>query len=175
MQYLHILTPVVVCTFIYIHIRTRIFIHISTHKYVYLHTYDICYIRCSCVHSCAFVYIHQKIWDGSDWCHQIGIKIGVKTIHWKIFRCRWWIDATGPFIPMFSVNLSLAVSARLCHLRCVCHCDVEGIRHMAQLSHSVELLSINVYTARDPCQTHFATHMKCFSCQTSIASDLHIH
>ena len=34
--------------------------------------------------------------------------------------------------------------------------------------------SIKVYTAGDPCQTHFATPIKCISCQTSIASDLHI-
>lgn len=45
---------------------------------------------------------------------------------------------------MFSVTrLSLAVNAPICHLACVCHCDVEGIRHiMSRLSHSnVELLS----------------------------------
>ena len=93
------------------------------------------------------VCVHQKIWDGSDWCQIGGIKIGVKTIHCKIFRSRWWIDATVLFIPMFSVTrLSLAVNAPICHLTCVCHCDVEGIRHiMSRLSHSnVELLSMYI-------------------------------
>lgn len=113
--------------------------HTYLHKHTYTHMLHSVF-PCSKLSLC----VHQKIWDGSDWCQIGGIKIGVKTIHCEIFRSRWWIDSTVLFIPMFSVTrLSLAVNAPICHLACVCHCDVEGIRHiMSRLSHSnVELLS----------------------------------
>lgn len=123
--------PVVVCTYIYIDIR--ICINIPTH---------ICYIRCSCVHSCPFVYIRKYEMDLID-VRLVASRLVSRQSTCKIFRSRWWIDATVLFIAMFSVNLSHAVNAQICHLRCVCHCDVEGIRHItSRLSHSnVELLS----------------------------------